>query len=211
MPEQNEKLLRFTDEVLKDAARERDALRRRLDKTRAAALERARTEAREAARASYDREAARIRAEAGREVSRHLMDVKRQVYLRRKEIGEEVFDRVRERIAEFTASAQYPEYLKKLLSSAMEQLPGADCVSLRLRKEDLPLGEELARSIAPVEVSCKEGSFSLGGLAVRSEKLGLRIDCSFDNRLAELASHFAESFGLSLSDELDFEEEPRHE
>ncbi len=201
MQQQMEKLLHFTDAVMKNAVRESDELRKQLEETRTQALERVRDEAKEAARAYYDKEAARIRAEAGREISKHLMESKREIYLRRKEIGQEVFDKVRERIAQYTASPEYPEHLKELLLSALKQLPGATRVSLRLRQEDLPLGPELAKAAAPVEVEYEEGSFSLGGLAIRCPELGLRVDCSFDNRLEELSSHFAESFGLSLSDD----------
>ena len=129
------------------------------------------------------------------------MEGKRNIYLRRKEIGQEVFDKVRERIADYTASPDYPKHLEELLAQAMKQLPGAKHVSLRLRREDLPLGPQLMKTIAPVEAECEEGSFSLGGLALRCPELGLRVDCSFDNRLEELSSHFAESFGLSVSDE----------
>ena len=201
MQQQMEKLLHFTDAVMKNAVRESDELRKQLEETRTQALERVRDEAKEAARAYYDKEAARIRAEAGREISKHLMESKREIYLRRKEIGQEVFDKVRERIAQYTASPEYPEHLKELLLSALKQLPGATRVSLRLRQEYLPLGPELAKAAAPVKVEYEEGSFSLGGLAIRCPELGLRVDCSFDNRLEELSSHFAESFGLSLSDD----------
>ena len=201
MQQQMEKLLHFTDAVMKNAARESDELRRQLADTRTKTLEKAREEAQEAARTYYDREAARIRAQAGREVSMHLMEAKRKIYLRRKEIGQEVFEKVRQRIAQYTASPEYPKHLEALLAAAMKQLPGARRVSLRLRKEDLPLADRLAKTIAPVKVEYEEGSFSLGGLALRCPELGLRVDCSFDNQLEELASHFAESFGLSVSDD----------
>ena len=62
---------------------------------------------------------------------------------------------------------------------------------------------KLSAALAPVKVECQEGSFSLGGFILQCSQLGLRVDCSFDNRLDELAGHFAESFGLSLSDDLD--------
>ena len=201
MQQQMEKLLHFTDAVMKNAARESDELRGQLADTRTKPLEKAREEAQEAARTYYDREAARIRAQAGREVSMHLMEAKRKIYLRRKEIGQEVFEKVRQRIAQYTASPEYPKHLEALLAAAMKQLPGARRVSLRLRKEDLPLADRLAKTIAPVKVEYEEGSFSLGGLALRCPELGLRVDCSFDNQLEELASHFAESFGLSVSDD----------
>lgn len=211
MPEQNEKLQRFTETVMRDAARESNTLRRQLYEARTAALEEAHLEARAAARAYYDREAARIRAEAGREISRHLMDMKRQVYLRRKEISEEVIARVRNRVAAFTASPEYLTHLEQLLHTALEQLPGATVVSLYLRPEDLAYADRLAASAAPVQVECVAGAFALGGLILHCPGLGLRADCSFDTRLDELSGHFAEQFGLSLSDELDFEEAASHE
>ena len=166
MQQQMEKLLHFTDAVMKNAARESDELRRQLADTRTKTLEKAREEAQEAARTYYDREAARIRAQAGREVAMHLMEGKRKIYLRRKEIGQEVFEKVRQRIAQYTASPEYPKHLEALLAAAMKQLPGARRVSLRLRKEDLPLADRLAKTIAPVKVEYEEGSFSLGGLAL---------------------------------------------
>ena len=64
MQEQTEKLLHFTDAVLKNAVRERETLNRQMAEIRAKTLNEARIEAKEAARTYYDREAARIRAEA---------------------------------------------------------------------------------------------------------------------------------------------------
>lgn len=211
MPEQNEKLQLFTEAVMRGAARESNTLRRQLYEARTAALEEAHIEAREASRAYFDREASRIRAEAGREVSRHLMDVKRQVYLRRKEISEEVTAKVRDRVAAFTSSEEYPAHLEQLLASAMTQLPGAASIVLRLREEDMKYSDRLIASIAPVSVECRPGTFGLGGLTAHCPELGLRVDCSYDTRLEELSGHFAEQFGLSLSDELDFEEAASHE
>ena len=202
MPEQTEKLLHFTEEVLRNATQQSEQMKQELDEARAAALAEAKIEAKDAARAYYDREAARIRAESGREVSRHLMDSKRKIYLRRKEITQEVFQKVSERIATFTATPDYYEHMEQMLRTAMKQLPGATSVVVQLRSEDMPIAPKLAAALAPVQVECQEGTFSLGGFIVHSSQLGLRVDCSFDNRLEELAGHFAESFGLSLSDDL---------
>lgn len=202
MPEQTEKLLHFTEEVVRNAALQSEQLKRELDQARAAALAEANIQAKDAARIYYDKEAARIRAEAGREVSRHLMESKREIYLRRKEITQEVFQQVCERIGAFAAGERYYAHMEAMLRQAMELLPGAQAVTVQLRGEDMPFAPKLCAALAPVQVECQEGSFSLGGFIVHSSQLGLRVDCSFDNRLEELAGHFAESFGLSLSDDL---------
>ena len=137
MPEQTEKLLHFTEEVLRNATQQSEQMKHELDEARAAALAEAKIEAKDAARVYYDREAARIRAESGQEVSRHLMESKRQIYLRRKEITQEVFQKVCERIAAFTASPDYYQHMEQMLRCAMEQLPGAKSVVVQLRAEDM--------------------------------------------------------------------------
>ena len=70
------------EEVLRNATQQSEQMKHELDEARAAALAEAKIEAKDAARVYYDREAARIRAESGQEVSRHLMESKRQIYLR---------------------------------------------------------------------------------------------------------------------------------
>ena len=203
MPEQAQKLLHFTDNVLKTATEESEALARELEAKRQAALAEARQTSRDDAHAYYERESAKIRAEAGQEVSRHLMDGKRQVYLRRSEISREVLDKVRGKLDEFVASPQYPEHLKGLLAQTVSRLDGVHEMVIQLRHEDLPLGQELADSVAPVKATVEEGRFQIGGLVALCPELGIRADCSFDAQLEELGGHFAEIFGLSLSDDLD--------
>ena len=122
MPEQTQKLIHFTDNVLKAASRESEELNRQLENQRNAVLDEAKKTAWENAKAYYNREAAKLRAEAGREVSKHLMEGKRQVYLRRSQVAQEVLAQVRQRVDEFVASPAYPEHLKTLLARAMERL-----------------------------------------------------------------------------------------
>lgn len=203
MLEQNEKLNRFTETVLGEVTRENRDLKRELKEKRDSMVEQARTEAKEKSRAYYDVEASRIRTEMGHEISRHLMDIKRQVYLRRKEIGDEVFDRVRERLVAYTQSPDYAACLNQFLATSLSQLSGAKAVTVRLRAEDMKYAEALVKSAAPVAVTCEEGAIALGGMTVHCSELGLQVDASFDTRLAELADTFVEQFGLSLSDDLD--------
>ena len=167
MPEQAQKLLHFTDNVLKTATEESEALARELEAKRQAALTEARQTSRDDAHAYYERESARIRAEAGQEVSRHLMDGKRQVYLRRSEISREVLDKVRGKLDEFVASPQYPEHLKGLLAQTVSRLDGVHEMVIQLRREDLPLGQKLADSVAPVP-----GAGHPGGLLLRRAARG---------------------------------------
>ena len=55
MPEQTEKLLHFTEEVLRNATQQSEQMKHELDESRAAALAESKIEAKDAARVYYDR------------------------------------------------------------------------------------------------------------------------------------------------------------
>ena len=108
---------------------------------------------------------------------------------------------VRAKIAAFTRTTAYGQRLTALLAEALEQLSGAEEVLVTLRGDDLSFREALAASAPQVRLTFREGDFRLGGLIAESPDLGLRVDSSFDSAAGELSGHFAELFGLSLSDE----------
>lgn len=207
MPEMNRKLQRFTAAILAEAtaesARSIAALRHRRTEALAAAEDAALTE-------TYHyihSEVSRIKADAGRRVSRQLQDNKRALALRRSEIAAEVFDAVRGRIAAYTETPAYEARLCALLREAMKTLAGAEDLRVYLRSADQGLSGSLRRCV-PDGAAFLEGRFRLGGLVAESPALGLRCDASFDSALEELEGRFAELFGLSLSDFSDFSGQP---
>ena len=202
MPEQTQKLIHFTNSVVQEATAETERALRALEEKKAAALATAEDEAKLEAIRRVKEEAAHIRAEAGREVSRHLMDCKREIYLRRSQIAQEVFARVTSRIQSFTVSTDYPKQLEMQLTKAVGQFGLVSNVTVSLRPEDMGFAAQLAQAVKPVGTTFEAGSFLLGGLIADCPEIGQRIDGSFDTALSELSGHFAELFGLSLSDDL---------
>ena len=77
---------------------------------------------------------------------------------------------------------------------------GAEDVRVYLRPDDQRCADDLARTAPELHLTFLEGAFLLGGLVAESPSLGLRCDSSFDSALEALEGHFAELFGLSLSD-----------
>ena len=146
-------------------------------------------------------EVSRIQAEAGRGVSRHMLDNKRTLSLRRKEMAQEVFALVRAKIAAFTRTDAYTRRMAALMTEAAGYLDGAKEVLVTLREEDMGLRQLLTDSVPLMHLTFQPGDFRMGGLVAESPDLGLRVDASFDSAAEELSGHFAELFGLSLSDE----------
>lgn len=202
MPEQARKLTYFTNAVVQEATAQTDRALRALEEKKDAALQDAGEQARQDALRRIHAGTAAAQAEAGREISRHLMECKRAVSLRREEIAGEVFDQVAGRIRTFVESPEYFDVLEAQLVQAVGQFGLVSDVVVYLRPEDMEFSSALAHAARPVHAKFREGSFALGGLIVDCPEVAQCIDGSYDAAVAELSGHFAEMFGLSLSDDL---------
>ena len=200
MPDMTEKLDRFTAKILAEASAETQRAMDQVRQQRASALRRAEDQVLREAYQYIHQEVARIKAEAGRSVSRRMLENQRALSLRREEMAQETFALVRAKISAFTRTPAYGDRLEGLLKEALEQLPGAEDVQVCLRPEDREWIPRLTRA-AGRKVDFQEGDFRMGGLVARSASLGLRVDGSFDSAAQELSGHFAELFGLSLADQ----------
>ena len=201
MPEKNQKLDRFTAKILAEAAAESRRAMEEVQRRREQRIQEAEDEVLKEAYDYIHTEVSRIQAEAGRGVSRHMLDNKRTLSLRRKEMAQEVFALVRAKIAAFTRTDAYTRRMAALMTEAAGYLAGAKEVLVTLREEDMGLRQALADSVPLMHLTFQTGDFHMGGLVAESPDLGLRVDASFDSAAEELSGHFAELFGLSLSDE----------
>ena len=201
MPNMTEKLGRFTAKIMAEASAEAQRSMDQVQQERRAALRKAEEQIRRETRQYVHQETARIRSEAGRSVSQRMMEDQRALYLQRDGMAQETFARVRARIEDFTGTPAYGQRLEQLLREALDQLPGAEDVEVYLRPEDERWAPDLARAARDRKLTFRRGDLSMGGLVARSASLGLRVDASFDSAARELSGHFAELFGLSLSDE----------
>lgn len=201
MPELSKKLDRFTAAILAEATAETERVMAEVREKRKAAFDEAEDQVLLDAYHYIRGEVARIKTEAGREVSRHMLDNKRALYLRREEISREVFAQVRQRIAAFTQTDAYTVRLRELLRRSINVLAGADDITVYLRTQDMALADALRAEAGKTPLAVAEGEFTLGGLIAESPSLGRQVDASFDSAMADLSGHFAELFGLSLADE----------
>lgn len=197
MSDLNQKLERFASAILAEATAETDRTLAELAQQRDAAYASGEDKVLAEAYRYIHGEVGRIKTETGRMVSRHMMEDKRALYLRRDEIAAQVFARVRARIAAYTAQDEYPRRMRSILTDALAALPGCREARLYLRAADAALGATLTHPDVKLEV--REGDFLLGGLILEAPHLGKRVDATFDSTLEDLSGRFAEVFGLTLS------------
>ena len=199
MAELNQKLDRFTAAVLSEAAQETDSLLQEIEQRRKQVLSDAEAQALDESHEYLHGQLDRVKAELGQQVSRHMLENKRALALRREEIARGVFAKVVQKVEAYTAGGDYPDRLLALLRQAVQAI-GEGSLVVYLRPQDMSLAPRLRQALPRQSVEVRQGSFHLGGLIVDCPEKNLRADQTFDGKLKDLDGHFAELFGLSLPD-----------
>ena len=200
MPQLDEKLMHFTQVLMEEAGAETRAVEEEIRTARESARAKAEDQVLREAYQYIKSEVARLRKDSGRRISRQMQDNKRQLYLRREEMAQEVFTLVRSRLADYVTTPAYQEKLLSLFREASARLGQVTRLTVFLRPEDRACAARMDEACGTVYLTVEDGPFVLGGLVVESDERALRIDATFDTALEELNGHFAEQFGLSLAD-----------
>ncbi len=196
----DEKLERFTSAILKDATKVGDSIKQEIDREYSRALSAAENEVLAEAFKYIKDEVSKIKTTEGKRLSKKLLDAKRILFLRRREIANDIFDELRKRISAFTETPEYEELLFGLSKKAAEMLGECPDAVLYLRHSDMRFADRIRPVFKPNEITVKEGSFTLGGIVVESKEKRVRIDETFDLSLEERYEHFTEMFGVSLAE-----------
>lgn len=193
-----DKLRHFTSAILTDAQQEADVIYQEIKRESEEAMSAADDEALTDAFRYIKTEISRIEADCGRRISRAVMANKREIFLRREAMADEVMEAVCERLAIFVHTPGYADYLEGVLRSLLRTFDGD--VTVYLRPEDANLEDMLADVPTKHKITFADGNFSLGGLEVSCPEKKLHADATFDTRVHDLRDHFSELFGLKLGE-----------
>lgn len=197
MPDESTKTSKFLEAINKYAKEQRDKLNSEAEKIRKEEEIRIEDEMLGNAYKLIQREMAEMKTEISREYSNREMEGRRKLFERRSEIMEEVFDKARERLLEFTKSDAYEKFLKDVVSSVLETLNESDLV-LYLRSEDQHFVDTLKSSCKTQCEFSVDDSIKLGGVRGYSKSQGVIVDETLDARLEDQREWFVENSGLIL-------------
>lgn len=197
MADLHDKLERFTAVITADAQAEAREIYAAIQQESDHALSTAEDEALNETFRYIKNEVSQIRSAAGQRVSKTVMDNKRALARRRREMSEETLDLVRQRLAEYVSTDAYKAQLGKLTEQIVQTF--RDDMVIYLRAEDMPMASSIAPKRCPHSVTFREGDIRLGGLRAVCPGKHMQIDESFDTTLSELSERFAELFGLEMA------------
>lgn len=137
-------------------------------------------------------ERGRIAAKFKKEISRCDFDMKKAVLAHRNELIEQLFSEIREKLAEYTKTSAYSDYLKNAISKA-ESAVGSSGTVIYARAADLDAVKKL--TALPVE---PDNSIAIGGICAGNAAGGLFADFTLDSRLADEKTQFSGKSELRL-------------
>ena len=140
-----------------------------------------------------------INTKISSELSKAESSSRNEIFIRRKEIAEEVFDKAGKKLIDFTKTDKYPELLKKSAKEFAKYLT-ADDVIIYIKESDMKFAKDIKNAFgSECEIQTSE-EILIGGIMGLSKKAGLLADETLDTKLSEQHEWFYENSGLRVTE-----------
>ncbi|OQB13890.1 MAG: V-type ATP synthase subunit E [Firmicutes bacterium ADurb.Bin193] len=187
------KLLNFENMVIKDAREKRDAVLKEIAQTKSEMLARIKDEIDKSAQARLRRATAKIVKEKNERIIQKQLSCKQEILNERQRLIDALFDNVKKRLSDFTASDSYGDYLIKTVSASKKKLEGAGAVVILKRDEK---HAALFTSLG-FEVSYTDDDI-IGGCLLVDKVNGMRVDETFATKLEAAKDRFLETYNIKI-------------
>ena len=131
--------------------------------------------------------------------SKQEAESRRNIFIRRKEIEDEVFEKAKQRLIEFTATEKYISLLETSAKNIAEVL-GADDITVYLKKDDMKHKDRIIKALGKNCEFAVSDEIKIGGITGLSRSRGLIADETLDTRLEEQHEWFCENSGLRITE-----------
>lgn len=207
----------FLKAIEKYAEEQRNRIRFESESFKKQELEKAETEGIREAYTLIQREMAAIRTEISSQLSRDEMASRKKIFEKRNKMTENVFEKVTQRLVEFTKTADYEKLMLESVKKIAQALKADDVIffikesDLKFadkikvaytaeRLKDKKLADKIKSAFSP---SCEVKSskeIKIGGITGRSASLGLIADETLDTKLDGQREWFYQNSGLRVTE-----------
>ncbi|WP_099204840.1 V-type ATP synthase subunit E [Scatolibacter rhodanostii] len=139
----------------------------------------------------------KVNSEMSREIAHREQDVKQDILKQRREITNQVFEDAKKRLLDFTQTEEYLPFLLKQVESIKELYAVDDAVFV-IKQADERYQEDLQKAFGRPCQFQTDAAIQIGGLQVKSTKLGKMVDQSLDSLLCDQHDWFALYSDLSV-------------
>ncbi len=207
----------FLKAIEKYAEEQRNKIRFESESFKKQELEKAEAEGIREAYTLIQREMAAIRTEISSQLSRDEMASRKKIFEKRNKMTENVFEKVTQKLVEFTKTADYEKLMLESVKKIAQALKADDVIffikesDLKFadkikvaytaeRLKDKKLADKIKSAFSP---SCEVKSskeIKIGGITGRSASLGLIADETLDTKLDGQREWFYQNSGLRVTE-----------
>lgn len=193
-----EKLSRFENTVLSETQEKIDSIIKEAEEYKQSELEKAKQQEYDKIFNYMQSQVRNIQWKYKQVITKASLDAKRKTLIFRNELSQKVFEETEKALKDFADSAKYKDYIIQKFQNAIKDFE-CDGAVLLLRKEDMPLAEEL-KKIAGIQNVEADKTNLLGGFKIENRKTSLLLDESFASILADQKQYFYQNSGLTLAE-----------
>lgn len=140
-----------------------------------------------------------INTKIASELSKAESASRKEIFVKRQEISDKVFEKAKKKLLEYTKTAKYSDMLKKSTKEISSRL-NADDVVLLVKEDDMKFEKELKAAFGRSCEVKSSNEITIGGVMGMSHKMGLLADETLDTKLSEQHEWFYENSGLCVTE-----------
>ena len=119
-----------------------------------------------------------------------------ELFIRRMQIVEEVFDKATDKLSSFTKTDEYNDYIRKSATEIAELFSGKSCI-VYVKNDDTDKAQLIKGIIENCTVEC-DNSIIIGGIRCYCEELSMIADDTLDSKLLNQRQWFSENSDLKV-------------
>ncbi|WP_255883767.1 MULTISPECIES: V-type ATP synthase subunit E [unclassified Ruminococcus] len=187
----------FLNAIQKFADEQKHMIRSEVEKFKAEELKKAEDEGIRDAHALIQREMASMRAGIAGELAKKEDEGKRALYKRREEMVREIFEKSKDKLLDYTKTAEYKAALKNDAQQAADFF-GSEELTVYLKSDDMALEGELSTIFGNNCSFTAASDIIIGGFKAQCGNRGIVVDFTLDTKLENQKGWFLQNSNLKI-------------
>lgn len=187
----------FLKAINKYADEQQNKIQTEIEKYKKRELEKAESEILTEVYDLIQNEISEVRGSIARESSLKEMELRKKLLNQRREIIDDVFKKVEDKLFEFVKTDDYIKVIKKFADEVASIL-NEDGTTIYVNERDLHLKDEILSFFTCKCNVLPSKDILIGGIYALNEKLGIVADNTLSSKLEEQRDWFAENCGLTI-------------
>lgn len=197
MANNEEKVNKFNLAINHYAEEQRKRIEQEIAEFKRKELEDAEVDALTEAYRLIQKEMAEMRNGIAREMARREMDGRRELLENRQKITQEVFERAKQKLVEYTQKPEYAALLQRFASELPDKFRGSGTV-IQIRREDEKFEDQIKKAFGGDCTFKVELGILIGGIRAYNSEMGIMADETLDSMLEDQREWFEENSGMAV-------------